>query len=252
MAFWNPTREELIWESNAGEVPVQIWRKPEHIELRFGTRIVQSAYSRAHPDQLLLPYTRFMMLGLLFDPNPGDVLHIGLGGGIIPAFLHRHFPGMRQTVVEKNPEVVEAALRFFEFPEDERTEIITADAVDALPQLDRHFDLIFVDAFGPSGVPEPLASQDFLGVVRERLFPGGWAVGNLWTLSGDFPEQAGNWKEVFSQVLETLTRPGGNAILFGSRNTRGIALGKLAETGKKLRKKTGLEFPKLLRGLKKS
>ncbi len=251
LAFWNPTREELIWVSNEGETPVQIWRKPERIELRFGSRIVQSAYARAHPDELLLPYTRFMMLALLFDPNPGDVLHIGLGGGIIPSFLHRHFPHLRQTVVEKNHVVIEAALRFFEFPEDERTQIITSDAINALPKLERHFDLVFVDAFGPDGVPEPLGTKDFLHSVRERLFPGGWAVGNLWTLSGDFQEQEGNWKEVFTQVFEIPTRPGGNMILFGNRGSHGLEFEKLKETGEKLRKKTGLEFPKLLRKLKR-
>jgi spermidine synthase len=49
--------------------------------LHVGGRAIQSAMRLDAPDDLALAYTRAMMAALLFQPQPRDVVLIGLGGG---------------------------------------------------------------------------------------------------------------------------------------------------------------------------
>ena len=57
--------ESLVWESEVSGVTVQVWEKEDRRELRFGNHIMQSVISKIRPEQLVLPYSRFMLLGLL-------------------------------------------------------------------------------------------------------------------------------------------------------------------------------------------
>ena len=134
----------LVWENTEGPNPVQVWRKKDRFEMRFGNRVVQSSCLREDPDQLVLSYTRHMMLCLLLVPEPQKVLHIGLGGGTISNFLHRLYPELEQTVIELNEGVLEAACQFFGFEEDSRRNVIIADAVEKIHELEEHYDLIFL------------------------------------------------------------------------------------------------------------
>ncbi|MDP7439848.1 MAG: hypothetical protein QGI53_10435, partial [SAR324 cluster bacterium] len=56
-------QEHLLWESKVSGLTVQVWEKDDRRELRFGNHIMQSVISKNRPDQLVLPYSRFMLLG---------------------------------------------------------------------------------------------------------------------------------------------------------------------------------------------
>ena len=133
----------MIWENENSGVTVQVLEKEGRRELRFGNHIMQSVFSTVNPDHLVLPYTRFMLLGLLFCPEPKSVLHIGLGGGSIVRWMYREFPTIQQTIIEINPAVIEAARRFFEFPLDKRLSVMQADATQIITKLKLKYDIIF-------------------------------------------------------------------------------------------------------------
>ena len=84
--------------------------------LHIGGLAIQSAMRLSAPDALELHYTRAMMSFLLFQPQPADVLMIGLGGGSLAKFIHRRLPTTRVTVVEIRPEIVSAARTYFSLP----------------------------------------------------------------------------------------------------------------------------------------
>ena len=117
-----------MWETEDSGLKVQVWEKHDRREMRFGNHIMQSVFSRINVNHLVLPYSRFMLLGLIFCPEPKSALHLGLGGGSIPRWLHIRFPGLQQTVIEQNASVIEAAQRYFEFPVDKRISVIQDDA----------------------------------------------------------------------------------------------------------------------------
>jgi hypothetical protein len=51
---------------------------------------------------LELEYTRGMMAFLLFQRMPRDIALIGLGGGSLAKYIHRHLPDSRLTALEIN------------------------------------------------------------------------------------------------------------------------------------------------------
>ena len=239
----------MIWECENSGVTVQVWDKQDRRELRFGNHIMQSVISRAHPDQLVLPYTRFMLLGLLFYPKPKSVLHIGLGGGCVARWLHCEFPKIQQTAIELNSAVIDAAQRFFELPLDKRLKVLQADATNVIPTMTEKFELIFLDAFSNFGPPEGVINIEFLENLRGCLDSEGWLIGNVWTITGDFMEQCGHWKSIFTQVLQARANHKGNVILFGNQTSKFSDLQKLDGISKLLLKHHRIDFHKMFREL---
>jgi spermidine synthase len=241
--------ERLIWEKENSGVTVQVLEKEGRRELRFGNHIMQSVFSTVNPDYLVLPYTRFMLLGLLFCPEPKSVLHIGLGGGSIVRWMHREFPETNHTVIEKNSAVIEAARRFFELPQDNRLRLLKADVTEIIPTLTEKFDIILLDAYTDFGAPEEVKRVEFLRNLRGCLNSTGWLAGNTWTMTGDFLEQCEIWKSTFTQVLQARANLKGNVILLGSQISQLPDKKNFQETAKILNKRHRLDFQKMLREL---
>ena len=80
---------------------------------------MQSAMRIKDPFALELEYTRGMLAFLLFQPDPRDIALIGLGGGSLAKYIHRHLPDSRLTALEINAEVVAAARSYFLLPQDD-------------------------------------------------------------------------------------------------------------------------------------
>jgi len=239
-----------LWESENCGVTVQVWEKDDRRELRFGNHIMQSVFSTVKPDYLVLPYTRFMLLGLLFCTEPKTVLHLGLGGGSLPRWLHKEFPHIQQTIIEQNSAVIDAARRFFEFPLDKRLSVMQADATQIITKLKLKYDLIFLDAYGEYGPPEEVTRTDFLQNLSNCLNTGGWLVGNLWTITGNFMERREQWKSTFTQLFQARANQKGNIILFASKIQQLREKQQFNETAKMLNKRHPLDFRKMLSELK--
>lgn len=150
--------------------------------LHFTLGEVQSRMRLDQPDALQIDYTRTMMGFLLLQPKPRHIAMIGLGGGSLVKFCHRHLPATRITVVENNPAVI--ALRHeFSIPDDDTR--LTTVADDGAAWLARapagSIDVLLVDGFGASGQPPQLCSQAFYNNGHAALASGGVMVVNLHT-----------------------------------------------------------------------
>ena len=75
---------------------------------------------------------------------------------------------------------------------------------------------------------------------------GGWLVGNLWTVTGDFEDMREQWKSTFDQVLEARANQKGNMILYGSQLSKLPEKKEFEATAKKLQKYHQLDFRKML------
>lgn len=153
------------------------------------------------PD-LELPYTRTLLVGLAVRPEPRRVLIVGLGGGSLASFLRHHYPDTTIDAVEINPRVVTAAREAFGFREDGRLRVHVMDGAGYLRSGPPPYDLIFLDAFGPDGIPAHLTTREFLQSVWWTLLPGGAAVGNLWgpRLSPGYAAMVRAYQEVFGEL----------------------------------------------------
>ncbi len=145
--------------------------------LRFDNSI-QSAMYLDDPYRTRFRYTDFFHLGLAYNPDARDVLHIGLGAGSSQKRMFREFPRLRLTTLEIDPAVVDVAHRWFSLPRDPRLEIEVGDGRRFLADEDAKWDVIVIDAFFADAVPAHLVTQEFLELVRSRLAPGGVVVTN--------------------------------------------------------------------------
>lgn len=150
--------------------------------LHFTLGEVQSRMRLDRPDALQIDYTRTMMGFLLLVPQPRHIAMIGLGGGSLVKFCHRHLPATRITVVENNPAVI--ALRGeFNIPDDDaRLTVLADDGAAWLAHAPAgSIDVLLVDGFGARGQPAQLCSQAFYDDGHAALASGGVMVVNLHT-----------------------------------------------------------------------
>ena len=146
--------------------------------LRFDSSF-QSGMWLDDPYRARFRYTDYLNLGIAHRPAARDVLFIGLGGGSSPKRMWRDFPRLRLQAVELDPDVVEAAYRWFELPRDPRLAVDVDDGRRWLTRHEKRWDVIVIDAFYADAIPFHLATREFLQLVRERLAPGGVVVVNV-------------------------------------------------------------------------
>lgn len=161
--------------------PVEISEKKGIRYLHLGGPAIQSAMRIKDPYALELEYTRAMMAFLLFNEAPCEIGLIGLGGGSVAKFIHRHLAESRLTAIEINPDVVAAARAFFLLPDnDARLETRVGDGAAFVRSQSGSLDVLLVDGYDAHRIVEDLASPEFYAACRRVLVPGGVAVFNLW------------------------------------------------------------------------
>jgi spermidine synthase len=135
----------------------------------------------ARPDTLVLAYLRAMMCFVLFVPRPRRIVMVGLGGGSLAKFCHRHFPDAHITVIELRADVIALRDAFHVPPDSARFTIVHADAADWLAAHPGSADVLLVDGFDATGLPPRLADAAFYMDCRRLLRPGGVLVSNVFT-----------------------------------------------------------------------
>lgn len=155
--------------------------------LYFSFAHVQSAMQIRKPDDLELAYTRKMMSFALFNPKPKRILMLGLGGGSLAKFCHRHFADAEITIVEINPHVLAFRNEFNVPKESERFRIVLGDAAEFVAEADQTFDVILMDAFDREGFASSVCNREFYDHLKRLLGGKGMVVANL---AGDNKERA--------------------------------------------------------------
>src|SRR5690606_25600475 len=110
------------------------------LDLRFAGGVGQSRMRRDAPDQLVVGYTRTMLAALLWQPAPGRIGIVGLGGGSQAKFLYRHFPQVAIEALEISADVLAFRDRFQVPPDDDRLVVREVDAATFLPQHPERYD----------------------------------------------------------------------------------------------------------------
>jgi spermidine synthase len=213
--------------------------------LHIGSETIQSSMRVKNPDELVLTYSRAMMIFLLFHHNPQEVLLIGLGGGSIPKYLHRYLPQLKTKVIEIDPRVIEIAKSHFYLPEnDEALEVVQGDGFAYINESLLTTDVLMLDAFDASGVPSELYSQDFFDACAQRLNPDGMLLVNLWGSDKNFDIYLGRIEQTFfGRVLILRTGKPGNIIVIGfKRAPRDLRWTTLRVRAKLLQETHHIEF----------
>jgi spermidine synthase len=201
---------------------------------RNGVR--QSVVKPGDPDHIELPYARAMPVGLALVEKPERMLIVGLGGGTLPSFFHKHYPRCKIDVVDIDPVVVEAAKQCFGFREDETLRAYVDDGRRFIARRPATYDLIFLDAFGSDSIPRHLATREFLGQVRKALTRDGLAAANVWGRSSNtlYESMVRTYQDAFDELHVIDVRGAGNKILLAAPRKLALARGELAERATRL------------------
>jgi spermidine synthase len=157
----------------------RLHQNSQTISLSFESSLIQSCMRLDAPEELVLDYTRTMMGFLLLNPTPQAILMIGLGGGSMVKYLHRHLPGTDITAVEIHQGVIDLRQAFCIPPDDERLRIVCADGALFVTKPPRQYDVILVDGFTGAGMPDALCSRAFYQDCLRALAPQGMLVANV-------------------------------------------------------------------------
>ncbi len=191
----------------------------------------QSVVKVGDPDHIELPYARVMPVGLALVEKPQRVLIVGLGGGTIPSFLHKHYPEATIDAVDIDPDVVDVAKEFFGFREDSTMRAHVNDGRRFIEECRDPYDIIFLDAYGSENIPYHLATREFLVAVRRALTPNGAVVGNVWSRRSNtlYDSMVRTYQDVFDELYVFDVRDSGNKILVALPYERQIQRDELAQ-----------------------
>ena len=186
--------------------------------LHFSLTEIQSRMQLQRPDALDLEYTRTMMGWLLFMPQPGRIALIGLGGGSLAKFCHRHLPQASIVAVEINPHVIALRDAFQVPPDGARFQVIEADGGRFVRDTELRFDVLMVDAFDAQGMPAALGSRRFYDDCLDVLQPAGLLVVNLHAGHRHCPIYIERIRRSFGEnVLRVDVRDGSISVVFACK-----------------------------------
>lgn len=168
---------------------------------------VESVRDLNDPTKLPVAYTRTITAALAFPKKLDSILEIGVGGGSTLSYLQHHLPKTRLTGVEIDPGVIAMATKHFGLKPDERLKIEIADGRKYLAEQPGLHDIIIVDAYRGTWVPETLTSVEFFELVKARLSPGGVVAQNVEPSTLFYDSLAASLKQVFGNVEAFATGP---------------------------------------------
>lgn len=243
------------------------WRAPEpgegndavYISEKFGVRslhigsdTIQSAMRITRPNELEISYTRSMMAFLLFNPDPREVLMMGLGGGSLAKFIYHRLPQTRTTAVEINPRVVAVARQFFNVPpDDERLQVKIGDGAAYLDNDQLRADVILVDGYDAESQVEALSTPAFYRDCARVLGDSGILVVNLWGGDRGFTLCVDRISTAFDGFVACLPagKPGNIVVLAFKRSPGRLGWDELRGRARALETAHGLEFARFAQEL---
>jgi spermidine synthase len=222
--------------------------------LYFTRELTQSGMRLSDPTALEFEYTRQIMSFLLFVHQPRHVLLLGLGGGSLVKYCHRHLPSTRITALEIDPHVIAFREQFLLPPDDARLKVVLADAAVYLRRCSEAPDVIVMDAFDRDGFSDSVSTDTFYADVRDALAPHGVLVANL---VGPKPERTAHLETIADafdgNIIALPIEDDGNYLVFAFRDKGFEPRWRWIEgQAGAMQKRYGLDFPKFATALKRS
>ena len=228
-----------------------IFETAEERRLHFTQEATQSAMSLLEPDSLIAPYTRKMMAFLLLNPNPRNIVMLGLGGGSLAKFCYRHLPKTRITAVEIDARVIAMRDEFLIPRDDARFCVVHDDGARYLANMKEAADVLLIDAFDADGVAVSLGNHTFCQSAARSLSDRGVLVMNFWGKTERYTSILKQAAAAFGAHTLLVSVSGErNVLLFASRRAPPTSITTDLETiADRLQKILKLDFPRYLRRL---
>lgn len=226
--------------------------------LHLGSPWIQGSMRLDAPFEIELEYVQRMMAWLLFrDPESVaglQSMQLGLGAGAATKFCLKKLR-MRATVIELNPQVVQACRQWFKLPPDsERLRVVLADASREIRQSQhgQTVDALQVDLYDEQAAAPVLDDQDFYADCRQLLTDDGVMTVNLFGRDASFEQSVDKIAAVFGREAVWTFKPTreGNTVVLAQRQAWRPHRTALVHRADAIQTRWGLPAPKWLRLLK--
>jgi spermidine synthase len=143
--------ENVIYETDFDNMKVQVIESTHNRYLKFGNGLKQSSMNKKNPRKLQLKYSKEIVKVFDHIQSPKNVLVLGLGGGILPSFIHDNYSDIIVDVVDNIRELKDIAHKYFELPVSDRLNVIIQDAKDYVLTTNKKYDIIIEDLYKDDG-----------------------------------------------------------------------------------------------------
>lgn len=184
--------------------------------LHFGSPWIQGAMRIARPFELEIDYARDMMAWRLFLAAPDEILQLGLGAAALAKYCWRTLPRTKIVAVESSRAVIDVARSAFALPDDERLEVVRADAGEyvARPASRGRFGVLQADLYDTRARGPTIDDVPFYRDCRAALAPAGILVVNVFGESRSYVRSLRNVRQAFEdRVIALPPVPAGNIVL---------------------------------------
>ena len=215
-----------IWQQRSMYRNIIVLEGNDHRCLTFGKRSNrQSCINLKSPKSLVFDYTQRIFDALAHIPKMERILIIGIGGGSLPMAIRETYPETQIDAVELDQEVVNVALRYFQFKPDEKLAVFAEDGRVFIRKM-RHqnikYDAIILDAFDKDYIPEHMTSIEFIAQAKSTLTDDGIILANTFKATNFAKYEESTYQSVFGDIYES-SIPNGNRIIIAGRGAASVA-----------------------------
>lgn len=173
--------------------------------------VYQSVMDLDRPRELAAPYTRLMMLGVVYAQPYARMVHIGVGAGNMTGYAICTFPSATVHAVDIDRDVVELGARHFGLAPHPRLHLHIEDGRRWLANSQDTFDVVMLDAYDDRSIPAALMDAAFFRIVADRLARTGAVTQNVYLPIVDTRRLLAALRSSFAQV--DVYKAGENAVL---------------------------------------
>ena len=156
----------------------------------------QSIIDPNQPEKIISNFMNDAFLALpALGRLPEKILFIGMGGGIMPTYIRKHYPNTQIDIVEIDNAIPKIAENYFNFKPDPKMNIYIMDGREFVNNSTEKYDIIFMDVYNAENIPSQFTTVEFFRLVKNHL-----------TNDGVFSANIANFenKSVISAELNTI------------------------------------------------
>lgn len=243
LALLQPAAADLVETVESHYNSIFVFKNGSYVTFSFRHKERRYVESRRNTEDLLeLPvdYTRSMTAALAYPPTLDSFLIIGMGGGSVSWYLHKHLPQASVRAVELDGEMIRLAEKYFAMKPEPNLDIVESDGRIHLTRNEARHDIILIDAYRGPFVPFHLLTVEFYELAKSRLKPGGVVAQNIEPSTMLFDSTYATLLQVFDQV--DFIRGGGNVVAIAYDGKRRPEL-ELMRVARERQKSFGLRYP---------
>ena len=215
-----------IWQQRSMYRNIIVLEGNNHRCLTFGKRSNrQSCINLKLPKTLVFDYTQRIFDALAYIPKLERILIIGIGGGSLPMAIRKTYPSTQIDAVELDQEVINVALRFFQFKPDEKLAVFAEDGRVFIRKKEHQnirYDAIILDAFDKDYIPEHMTSAEFIIQAKNTLTANGIILANTFKSTNFAKYEEATYQSVFGDIYESVIH-NGNRIIIAGRAAASVA-----------------------------